>query len=104
MLNSELLAQTDAKLLGSIERQRRFILQKLVFPMPCPNCSNRVTWFAAAGLAVDELDLERSGTSEHACKCPTCKRGLKYTVPFVAVGAPGWEWRLVPITAPAEEA
>lgn len=101
--NTELLNAGPARLLGGIERQRQFILKKLVCQMPCPNCGTRQSWFEAAGLAIDALDLEREPPTPIKTHCTLCKRELKKLLPaFIAGPEPGWYWFLVPIRVPVD--
>lgn len=88
--NRELLALTDPALMGAIDKQRRYLLLMYSNKKPCPNCAHASTFFEAAGIDIDALDLTQKNDPPFAC--PNCKRALVYTVPLLG----GWTWRLVP--------
>lgn len=95
MKNSELL-KADKSRLDPLDRQRQFILQRLVCKNPCPNCGHRLDYFEAAGIPIDAWD---DTSREGAFCCSVCRRALEYVLPFIAFGSNGgWHWSLVPVT------
>lgn len=95
MRNSELRDYEPARLLSGIDRQRQLILQMHSVPMPCPSCGTKQNVFEALRIDIDDYDTSKSG--EKIVECIGCDRQLRYVVPFVSMGGPGWHWSLVPI-------
>ena len=91
LTNTEVL-QVGFGNLSSINRQRRFILTILSEQKGCPNCGTKSTYFEAAGIALDDLDLLH-GTPDPRCECPKCRRELQRIVPLMGEN---WRWRLIP--------
>jgi len=77
-----------------IEKQRLYILRILSSLRDCPNCAHRLNYFDAMfrGGDVDAMDLTKTQATDHVGTCPSCKRGLLYTLPFIG----DWYFRLVP--------
>ncbi|HEY1377731.1 MAG TPA: hypothetical protein VGF55_13110 [Gemmataceae bacterium] len=89
MTNRELL-HAPKEALGPADRQRQFVLNVALTPVPCPACQAPVDALAAAGVGVDRYDF---GRADRAFRCPSCAAALEQVVPVLAVG-PGWFWEL----------
>ena len=68
------LQQTE--MLSNIEKQERFVLERHLYPVPCPLCQTRV------------------GAKDIEIECPVCGIKLERCVPFVKVTEPGWHWEI----------
>ena len=94
MKNSQLLIG-ERKNLPPLEKQRQYVLRCLVQRNACPNCGHALNFFEGASM---NIDVWQDEVGETPCECTACKRELRYTVPFLAVGGNGgWHWDLVPI-------
>jgi hypothetical protein len=94
MKNSELLTSTR-QYLDPIEKQRRYVLRRLVQKNVCPNCGHKLNFFEGAGITIDDWRDKAGGTP---CRCTAYGRGLVYVVPYLVLGGNGgWHWDLVPI-------
>ena len=91
MTNQELL-HASPESLNSTDRQRQFVLQTELVPVPCPACGKPSDAIAAMGITVNEYSF---GLAERDYRCFHCQAELEKVVPFIAVG-PGWHWRLKP--------
>src|SRR3954468_981185 len=89
MTNRELL-HVPKETLGPVERQRQFVLNVELTPVPCPACQAPVDALTAAGVDIDQFDF---GRTRLKYRCPSCAAELEQVMPFVAVG-PGWFWTL----------
>ena len=89
MTNRELL-QSPKEVLGPLDRQRRFLLQVDLTPMPCPACSTPLSALTAAGT---DIDAYQFGEQKCAFRCPQCMAELEQIVPLFGSG-PGWYWQL----------
>jgi len=96
MKNSELRDYEPAKLLTSIERQKKLILQEYSVQQGCPNCGHKLNIFEALGIDID--DYNTGDVYEGRTECTACHRELKMVVPFISMGT-HWHWSLVPVPA-----
>lgn len=94
MTNSELLAYQGNQI-GGLDRQRRFVLQRLTEKLPCPNCGTQQSYVEAKGFTVDTFEVGKSLGDK--CECTACHRGIMYTVPMMG----DHHWTLVPVPVPA---
>lgn len=63
--------------LKGLNRQKLFVLERNLFPMPCPLC------------------LHCFGAMDAEVSCPNCGIGVHRLMPFVMQpGTPGWRWSL----------
>lgn len=90
MTNREIL-QTPRQLLGTVDRQRLFLLWVKSTPVPCPACKRPVNAFEAAGIDLDDYDF---GNTKYQYRCPGCGAELEQVVPFLAAGGSLWHWHL----------
>lgn len=81
----------NERLLGPILKQRQYLAQMWMAPLPCPNCLERLP-------LVDAIHVDRE-----VFECTNCHAKVKHIVPLFGSGV-GWEWALEPhqITAVAE--
>jgi len=93
MKNSELLT-TKRQNLPPLEKQRQYILRCLIQKNVCPNCGHALNFFEGARIDIDDWQGKAGDTP---CGCTSCKRQLRYVVPFLFAGNGGWQWHLVPI-------
>jgi len=96
MKNSELIHAAKDRLC-ELDRQRQHILRMHSVPMPCPNCGHQLNVFEAQGVSIDDYKVDGNVSDEHH-RCTRCKRALRHSVPWVAMGNP-WHWTLVPEAA-----
>lgn len=89
MTNREIL-KTPKEQLGSLDRQRQFVLRVELTPVKCPACLKPVDALTAAGI---DIDAYQFGVEKQAYRCPHCQAELEQGVPFIAVG-PSWHWEL----------
>ena len=66
MTNRE-ISKTPKETLGSVDRQRQFLLQVEGTPLPCPACQERINVFDAAGIDINAYDF---GKTKHEYRCP----------------------------------
>jgi len=96
MKNSELL-NTEPELLGSIDRQKRFLVSAFSYPLPCPNqgCGKPVNVFEAMGIDIDDYVFSgpNSSYNQHQkYECPHCHYKLRKIVPIFKLNEPGHHW------------
>jgi hypothetical protein len=89
MTNRELL-QTPNEQLSQLQRQKKYVLQKEMTPVPCPVCKKPLDAITAAGIDIDQYDATKS---KDQYRCPDCQAELELVVPFIAFG-PGWHWQI----------
>lgn len=94
MKNSELLDR-DPKLLGVLDRQRRYILRMHSFQAHCPNpgCRQPVNVFEAMGIDIDDYDVSDYNPGQKY-KCPHCHYALAKIVPLIMPNDGGYYWEL----------
>lgn len=93
MTNQELLDAPKSTLHG-LDKQRRYVLQIAVTPLPCPACLQPVSQADAVG-GLEHYNVNGSDREFH---CPHCRRELKLIVPFIG-GPSAMFWQL---TQPVE--
>ena len=96
LTNEQLMNTVDKSKLGSIERQKRFILRQNAVSNPCPNCGRLVNVFEAMGIEVNAYSFSGYNQQDGQYHCPHCRRELMHIVP---VTGNNWHWWLVPKTA-----
>jgi hypothetical protein len=72
MRNHELITYEGP--LTGLEGQRRFLLRALSVPMPCAVCNTPINVFEAAGIDIDDYDLNGAN---YEYECPHCGEPLK---------------------------
>lgn len=88
MKNSELLAASKHTLLGSVDKQRRFILQMASAPMTCPHCGKRCSEIEAYGTGeIDDYPVDTT-SADNEYHCPHCTTQLHFCLPLM--GSPYW--------------
>lgn len=92
--NADILTIAD-HLLGSLERQRVYVLKRLLVQQACPNCGHEQNYLEATGLTLETIDLSKQRGDD--CTCVNCHRTIRYIVPLVSLAGPGWKWSLIPI-------
>jgi DNA-directed RNA polymerase subunit RPC12/RpoP len=92
MTNEEIL-RTDDRLLTSVDKQRKFLLQQALQKLPCPNCGTQQNYFEAAGIYWKEWDF---GRTPQTYRCVACGRGLIHDVYLTG----GQGWGLIPVLPP----
>lgn len=105
MKNSELF-KVDPKLLGSLDRQRRYLVEMFAYPVPCPNqgCRKPVNVFEAMGIDIDDYDFTgRDYDLTQTYKCPHCHYALRKVVPLFKVSEPGHHWEIAEPLPPKED-
>lgn len=90
MTNRELL-QAAKETLNAVDRQRQYVLQIELTPVPCPACKKPVDAITASGMDVDQYDFK---VTRREFQCPNCQAELEQVVPFFFAAAPGWFWQL----------
>ena len=98
MTNSEIL-RTPASLLGSLDRQRQFILKVAQLKMPCPACGHPTSQMDAAQRDLNDFPVDSLGGE--SLECPACSRPLDYVVPLMG---PMFQWFIKDLAAPNETA
>lgn len=89
----EKLLATPKKLLGSIDRQRKFLLERALVEVECihPECDRKVSQLDACEHGTEGYELG-SASTHNTFRCPSCKTPLAVVIPFIAVTVAGWQW------------
>ena len=87
------LLATPRALLGTIDRQRQFLLQRAVVPRGCihPECDHQLSQLDAREQGIEGYQLG-SASIDNTFRCPGCDTALAIVVPFIAAFGPGWHW------------
>ena len=91
LTNTQILETGDKRLLTSIQKQVRFIMEEYLQRKRCPNCGELHSVPEASGKTVDDFNFSNSG-GDRAGPCRKCGRTLIFTLPIIG----GWHWRLDP--------
>lgn len=91
---AEIIDLSD-NLLGAIEKQRVYVMKKMLVQQPCPNCGHKQNYVEAKGQTLETFDFAKHKGDD--CTCVNCRRTIRYSVPLVSLAGPGWDWSLLPI-------
>lgn len=89
LTNTE-IAAAPKHMLGAIQKQVRFLMERGMVRKACPSCGEPHNLPEARRVSVDEYDFG-SGTQDRHGPCRGCGRMLVYTLPWPTGD---WHWRL----------
>lgn len=90
MTNEEILKAPN-ELLTTLDKQRRFLLRIALTPAPCPACKQLVTQIDAAGVTLQDYDVDTTH-AKTKYRCTSCRRELEVIVPFMG---PVYIWNIL---------